>query len=323
MPLNLRMIFSVVAGALPTTAFAIDTARIISSAASQSCINWQVTGMCYWLLCTPLGCSVEPSVKVKHFIPEVVVSTYTAPNGNPWKEMAFVSGMSGSVDNALSPGAPAGGGNAGDIKDPGRRKNNIKFKYADAIGHPATTVIGGSIPGYSCPTAATSLNPYFVSTLDSLAWRSGLPEMFYPEALVPGMRELGSQIRANMWGNLYPRSGFVSQVDDDKASAVVAQRVADIITRFGQPHVYQALNGIAQSGYWPPGEVKENTGTLNHTWQRLSPSLSNSCAAFPDGQHYTPQDGNQAFALWRPYSCCQRMGQAFLYSINFSGKSGS
>jgi hypothetical protein len=51
-----------------------------------------------------------------------------------------------------------------------------------------------------------------------------------------------------MWGNVYPRSGFVSQTDDDKASAVVAQRVADIITRAGQPHVYQVLKATAMTG---------------------------------------------------------------------------
>ena len=159
-------------------------------------------------------------------------------------------------------------------RTPGSRQSNIKFKYADAIGHPATSLIGGSIAGYSCDTAATAFNPYFLSTLDSLVWRTGLPESLYPEALIPGQRELGSQAGANMWGNVYPRSGFVSQVDDDKASAVVAQRVADIITRSGQTHVYQQLKGTRKPGYWPPGEVKENTGTANHKWQRLAPTLS-------------------------------------------------
>ncbi|WP_367165974.1 TIGR03756 family integrating conjugative element protein [Kosakonia cowanii] len=303
--------------AAPATVSAINTAGIIASTITQDCISWRVSGICYWLMCTPFGCSVKTSVKVTHFIPEVVVSTYTGPGGNPWNEMAFMSGASGLVDNVLTSDAPAGGGNAGDIKVPGQRKSNIKFKYADAIGHPATSIIGGSIPGYSCSSAATPFNPYFLSTLDSLVWRSGLPESLYPEALVPGQRELGSQASANMWGNLYPRSGFVSQADDDKASALVAQRVADIITRSGQPHVYQVLKGSRKAGYWPPGEVKENTGTANHKWQRLAPILSASCAVFPDGAHPIAQDGNEAYALWQPYSCCKRRGQTFLYSTNF------
>ena len=133
---------------------------------SQNCISWRVSGICYWLFCTPFGCKVRTSVKVTHFIPKTVVSTYVAPGGNPWQEMSFVS-----------------------------------------------------------------------------------------------------------------------QTNDDKASAVVAQRVADIITRVGQPHVYQVLQGNRHDGYWPPGEVTENIGTRNLKWQRLPPHMTQSCAVFPDGSY--------------------------------------
>jgi integrating conjugative element protein (TIGR03756 family) len=272
------------------------------------------------LFCTAFGCSVKTSVKVTHFIPETVVSTYVASGGNPWAEMAFVSQTAGGLENAVTgalSGVSAGGANPADMKKPGQRKSSIRFKYADAIGHPATSLIGGSIAGYSCDSAATPLMPYFLSTLDSIAWRTGVPESLYPEALVPGRREIGSQVSGNMWGNVYPRSGFVSQTDDDKASAVVAQRVADIITRTGQPHVYQVLKGTRRDGYWPPGEVTENTGTKNHKWQRLAPQMTQSCAIFPDGSHAAASDNNEAFALWRPYSCCKRMGQRFLSSTDF------
>lgn len=303
----------------PATLAALNTAQIVASAVSPSCISWRVSGICYWLFCGFHGCTVRTSVKVTHFIPEAVVSTYNSQGGNPWREMSMVSqasgGLESSITGALS-GVSAGGGN-NELKTPGQRKTNLHFKYADAIGHPATSIIGGSIPGYSCRSAAMPFVPYFLSTLDSLAWRTGMPESLYPEALVPGQREIGSQAGANMWGNVYPRSGFVTQVDDDKAGAVVAQRVADIITRSGQPHVYQPLIGQRSEGYWPPGAVQENTGTRNHKWQRLSPQLSQSCAVFPDGNHPPAADANAAFALWQPYSCCQRRGQRFLYSTDF------
>jgi integrating conjugative element protein (TIGR03756 family) len=118
-----------------------------------------------------------------------------------------------------------------------------------------------------------------------------------------------------MWGNVYPRSGFVSQTDDDKASAVVAQRVADIITRAGQPHVYQVLKGNRHDGYWPPGEVTENTGTRNHKWQRLAPHMTQSCAVFPDGSHTAASDNNEAFAL-AALQLLQKRGQKFLGSTD-------
>jgi integrating conjugative element protein (TIGR03756 family) len=305
------------AACVPAATAAITSAEIVTSAmTSTDCIQWRVSGICYWLFCTTFGCSVRTSVKVTHNIPEVVVSTYTDAGGNPWTEMSGISGASGGIENTLThalSGLSAGGNNAADQKSGGQRHSAVKFKYADALGHPATSLIGGAISGYSCDTAATPFIPYFLSTLDVLAWRTGVPESLYPEALIPGRREVGNQLAGNMWGNVYPRGGFVQQTDDDKASAVVAQRVADIITRSGEPHVYQPLVGTRRDGYWPPSPVLENDAST-HTWQRLSPHLSQSCAIFPDGSYPTAADGNEAYALWQPYSCCQRRGQTFLGS---------
>ncbi|MEQ2024903.1 TIGR03756 family integrating conjugative element protein [Xenorhabdus szentirmaii] len=300
----------------PVAQATLNTAQIVAGSLSPACIQWRVSGICYWLLCGWHGCTVKTSVKVTHFLPQAVISTYHAPGGNPWTEMAQISPLSDGLENAVTgilSGLTTGGGNH-TAQVAGKQRPHLRFKYADAIGHPATTLIGGQMPGYSCRSAATPLMPYFLSTLDSLAWRSGLPESFYPEAFIPGRRELGSQLAGNMWGNLYPRSGFVTQTDEDKAAAVVAQRVADIITRPGQPHVYQPLMGQRRDGYWPPSPVTENTGTKNHQWQRLSPHFSPSCAVFPDGSHPAAADSHQAYALWQPYSCCQRRGQRFLGS---------
>ncbi|MDE9525041.1 TIGR03756 family integrating conjugative element protein [Xenorhabdus bovienii] len=303
----------------PYAVASINTANIIASAVSPSCISWRVKGICYWLFCTPWGCKVRTSVKVEHYIPEAVVSTYNESDGNPWREMSVVNRTSGGLENQITgmlSGVTGGGGN-NEQKVPGKRKANLHFKYADAIGHPATSLIGDSIPGYSCSSAATPLYPYFLSTLDSIPWRLGIPEALYPEALIPGKREIGFQYTGNMWGNVYPRSGFVTQQDDDKAAAVVAQRVADIITRTGQPHVYVSLTGNKKAGYWPPDPVEENTGTKNHKWQRLSPQLNNSCAVFPDESGAVAENGNYSWALWQPYSCCKRRGQTFLSSTDF------
>ncbi len=95
-----------------------------------------------------------------------------------------------------------------------------------------------SASGYVCPGATVPLVPYFLSTLDAIGWRHGIPEQVYPEALVPGLREVGGIFSGDMWGNLYPRSGFLHQTDDYKTAAVIAQRAGDITTRIGQLHVY-------------------------------------------------------------------------------------
>lgn len=304
---------------VPVAEASLNTAVITASAVSPSCISWRISGICYWLQCGWGGCRVRTSVRVTHFIPQSVVSVYQAPGQNPWAEMSLVSAASGGIENAVTgvlSGVSAGGGNS-EQKFEAKRKTNLHFFYADAIGHPATSLIGGSISGYACDSAATPLFPYYLSTLDSVPWRLGVPEMAYPEALIPGKREIGSQTSGNMWGNIYPRNGFVTQQDGDKAAAVVAQRVADIMTRTGQMHTYIPLKGHKRDGYWPPETVTENTGTKNHKWQRLSPELKNSCAVFPDGSGPQGKDGNYAWALWQPYSCCKRRGQTFLYSTNF------
>lgn len=82
----------------------LNTASIIASTAAPDYISWRVSGICYWLYCSASGCTVRISVKVTHFIPEVVISTYTAPGGNPRKEMSLVSRTAGGPENAITDG---------------------------------------------------------------------------------------------------------------------------------------------------------------------------------------------------------------------------
>ncbi|WMY72465.1 TIGR03756 family integrating conjugative element protein [Buttiauxella selenatireducens] len=290
---------------------AITTPQIIASALSPDCLEYRVAGICYWLLCTPYGCTVKTSVKVRHNLPDLVVSAYSTPGDNPWQEMA--------VAGTALPGAEEGGDTHSRIT---HNKTRIRFKNADAFGHPADAAFYRFLSGlgYSCSGSAVPFQPYFVSTLDILAWRGGIPEMFYPEALTPGLRELGAP--GDLWGNIYPRAGALGQTNDYKAAATMAQRAADIVTRTGQLHVYLPQTTSARPGYWPPEPVQEGKPG-NHTWQRLSPQMSTTCAIFPDPpdppatadwrDRYS-ENGSYSWALWRPYACCQRRGQTFLGS---------
>lgn len=287
---------------------ALDTGRITSSVLSPHCLDYRVVGLCFWLLCSPFGCTIKTSTKVRHFIPELVVSSYANTGSNPWAEMATLS--------FPIPGAEGGG----NLITPSTQRDNLpRFKNVDGIGHPggwmATQLAAQS--GHACPSGATAFVPYFLSTLDALAWRHGIPESAYPESLTPGIREIGSQRLGDMWGNLYPRQGFLVQPDDFKAAAVMAQRAGDIITRDGQPHVYVPLTPAKRDGYWPPGPVFEND-IATHKWQLLYPQALATCALFPS-EPVQSADGAYAWSLWRPYSCCKREGQTLLYSIDFAG----
>lgn len=289
-------------------AAALDTATIAASALSPDCLEYRVVGICYWLRCGTFGCSVRTSVKIRHYVPDAVASSYANTGENPWVEVRLMS--------IANPTALSGGD--GTTGEP--HENNLqKFKNADIIGHPASATFSGFAGsfGYACEGAGKPLIPYFLSTLDTIAWRYNLPESVYPEALIPGRREIGSRTSMNLWGAVYPRGGFQHQADDHKGAAVVAQRAGDVVTRRGQPHVYQPLLANPREGYWPAGALVEGDASTGK-WQELTPTLTNSCAVFPNTKtRVQAQKGDFAWALWRPYSCCQRRGQVFLGSMNF------
>ena len=286
---------------------ALDTATIVSSALSPDCIEYRVAGICYWLFCTWTGCTVRTSVKVRHYVPDAVVSSYSNTGENPWIEVRAMS--------TPNPTAQAGGDGTTNHDN----ENNLaKFKNADVIGHPGGEVFSQFVSsfGYSCEGAGTAFMPYLLSTLDTIAWRYNIPEAFYPEALTPGLREIGTRTGLDLWGNVYARGGFLHQTDDYKSAAVVAQRAGDVVTRRNQIHVYQPLLANARDGYWPAGALVE-TDASTGKWQPLTPTLSSSCVVFPhSGSLAQARQGDYAWALWRPYACCQRRGQVFLGSAD-------
>ena len=290
------------------SSYAINTGTIVASTLSPDCLEYRVVGICYWLYCTWTGCTVRTSVKVRHYVPDAVVSSYSNTGENPWTEVRFMSPPNPTAED---------GGDGTTNHD---NENNLaKFKNADVIGHPGGQVFSqfASASGYACEGAGTAFMPYLLSTLDTLAWRYNVPEMVYPESLIPGRREVGTRTGLNLWGNVYPRGGFLHQTDDYKSGAVVAQRAGDIVTRRGQIHVYQSLLAEARDGYWPAGELMESDASTGK-WQELTPTLSNSCAVFPHtNTRVQAQQGDYAWALWRPYSCCERRGQDFLGSTDF------
>lgn len=310
---QLRSLLASAALSVATCSYAIDSATITTSALSPDCLSYRVTGICYWLFCSITGCDVRTSVKVSHYVPDAVVSSYSNTGANPWDDVAAMSPPNQSAQDG------------GDGTTNVAHENALaKFKNADVIGHPATLVFSQFAQsfGYSCEGVGRLFSPYLLSTLDTIAWRHYLPEMFYPEALIPGVREVGNRASLEVWGSVYPRGGFLHHVDDYKAAAVVAQRAGDIVTRRGQPHVYRSLLPllpINAGGYWPAGALREGDESTGK-WQELVPTLSSSCAVFPNrGFHTQAIDGGYAWALWRPYSCCRREGQVFLFSVDFDG----
>jgi integrating conjugative element protein (TIGR03756 family) len=184
--------------------------------------------------------------------------------------------------------------------------------------------LGVSDVSLFCPASSIPFGLHFNSHLDALSWRGVLPvEMLYPASWVPGMREIGS-FPANTWGAVYPRDGNITQPNPVKASAVLAQRVGDIIDQRSQPHIYSPL--IRPPGdfrFFNVGQVMENNDQVK--WQRIYPSPTGRCTKFGEndslsassfGDNRTSAEESYAWNMWRRYECCKKRG-VYLGSITW------
>ena len=331
-----------------------------TTAAALSCMRWMPIGLCFWLHCSWSGCRVRTSLKIGHFNPDLVVSSYNELGGNPWVEIRATLGLAQRAAatgllGALLPVPLESVGNRTEGSGDKRDHKNLIFREADAIGHPLASLSGiAAGVGMLCQSQTAPFLPYFQSGLDALAWRQEVPEIFYPASLLPGLREIGSW-PLQTWGSVHPRTGWTTQSEEPKAAAINAQRAGDILTRGGQPHVYVSLSGDAYmhndiitliddwvddgiggmtsqwfpsfSGQrvWPPGPLVERDQRTG-TWQMLVPHAESSCNLFGTDDRASPagwgggrvdSEGDYAWNLWRPYKCCRRRGQWFLFDIDW------
>lgn len=310
----------------------ITTPEILSktSAATLACMQWTPIGLCFWLDCSFFGCRVESSLKIGHYNPDLVVSSYNELGGNPWREIRNTLGLAqktaaGGLLGTLLPVPIGSAGNRTEGTAYNRDHKNLLFRETDAIGHPQQ-VFSGFVNGLICHSQARAFVPYFQSGIDALSWRQEIPEIFYPASFILGLRELGNW-PVQTWGGLFPRTGWTTQAEEPKAAALNAQRAGDIVTRTGQPHVYLPLTGSSSANQrvWPPGPLIE-TDYRTGTWQMLLPKTETNCKVFGIndlasitgwGGGRVDQEGDYVWNLWRPYKCCQRRGRFFLFDVDW------
>ncbi|MEJ1411334.1 MAG: TIGR03756 family integrating conjugative element protein [Candidatus Sedimenticola sp. (ex Thyasira tokunagai)] len=330
--ITLLMLALTLAFPTPMIADSINTVSITAKTAAGglSCIRWRPIGVCFWLRCSWSGCRIRTSLKVGHYNPDLVVSSYNELGGNPWTEMRATLGTvqkttAGTLLTALLGVNADSAGNR--TEGSNREHRNMVYREVDAIGHPVSSLSSiATISGLICPSQTTSFMPYFQSAFDALSWRTEIPEALYPASIIPGMREIGSW-PIQSWGGVYPRTGWTTQAEEPKAAAIVAQRAGDIVTRNGQPHVYVPVSGTPSfSGrVWPPGALYEKNSRTGD-WQMLTPNTETSCSTFGTNDLVTvsgwgggkvDSGGEYAWNLWRPYKCCRRRGQWFLFSVDW------
>lgn len=330
----LSLAFAALLMPLPGKAGSITTPEIVAktTAAALACMQWMPIGMCFWLRCSLSGCSVRTSLKVGHYNPDLVVSSYNELGGNPWTEIRATLGLAQKAAatgllGSLLPVPIDSAGNRNEGTSGNRDHKNMIFRETDAIGHPLSS-LSGIVAGVGmlCQTETTSFVPYFQSGLDALSWRQEVPEIFYPASFIPGLREIGTW-PLQTWGGVYPRTGWTTQAEEPKAAAINAQRAGDIVTRTAQPHVYIPVIASSSSSQmvWSPGPLMEKDHRTG-TWQMMVPLTETSCDVFGTNDLATltgwgggrvDSEGDYVWNLWRPYKCCQRRGQWFLFDIDW------
>ncbi|MBX9706279.1 MAG: TIGR03756 family integrating conjugative element protein [Gammaproteobacteria bacterium] len=222
----------------------IDSVTVVNNTLQglSQCLQYKVVGTCFWLRCTPFGCSTETTVKADHYLPDVVVSAYTEHDNNPWwfgqliADPLFYQAGKAQLSQMTSFNL-----SGGDEQNNSAQDINNKFHEVDIIGNPALSIMDSGSSSMLLNSTATPYVPYYSSLLDAYLWRFPALEKFYPGSLVPGLHDVGT-ILLHDWGSVYPRNGYVNQPDDAKAGAVAALRASTIITELGQPHVYSPLS---------------------------------------------------------------------------------
>ncbi|MBT5419853.1 MAG: TIGR03756 family integrating conjugative element protein [Candidatus Cloacimonetes bacterium] len=298
----------------------INTATITASTiqATPSCLKYKVVGVCFWLICHG-GCSIHKTLKVDHFLPDLVVTTYPKYGSDPWVEANLILDKASHVIgnklfSALNHGLEIkpGSSNSDQSSD-----DDIKLREVDVIGNPALSVFHSK---HLLKGQATPFNPYFQSQLDATEWRSGLLEQLYPQSWVPGSGDIGTFL-TNDWGSVYPRSGFIMQPNVGKASAVIAVRGANIATTDSFDHISQNLDGgrCPEADCKTSGPVKEKNQKV--AWQMLLPNPQIEChttinyQARPKWIEHQPEKQTYAWVIWREYRACIRGPGKYIGSV--------
>lgn len=254
----------------PITAYAksFTSIKVIKSAHSHSCLDYKILPnpcIYMYLSCSLFGgCGIKFTARdrIRHKLPDLVVSAFRKPGQNPWAEIrATESKIAKQVmdtvlvkafDNIRFDGA--GRENTHVTLGLNLTKKNLRFNETNVIGSPAAKVVRQTMKytvpfimggPFLCKSSSKPFYPYLMSELDAIAWRKS--EINLLDTAVDlasnGITHIGSlslnNLNGNTWGTLHPRVGFVIQTEPAKSASVAAQRAIDVVSKPYQiPHVY-------------------------------------------------------------------------------------
>lgn len=147
---SLAATIALAAGITPSAGHAqTNTLAILnySVAALPSCLKYELRGVCFFWRCSLFnGCGVYSSFKVRHYVPDVVISTYNDTRQHPWADVGqpLATVLSGAGSVLLNSGLDA----SANTDRTGQEE--VTFKSVDVIGNPIGQIaqmLSGASPG--------------------------------------------------------------------------------------------------------------------------------------------------------------------------------
>lgn len=276
-----------------------------------NCLDWKLIGECNWIKCHLIKCSPQVSPKVSHYIPDLLVASYS-PSKMPisdLKKVKITKAPTATIARLHNPS-----------------ETTLDYKNVNVYGNPAITGYKAlnSGGGWMCESVVKiPWQPYYESASDP-QWSDSSIES---KIMMTTVGFLSHPIKADLplgkWGNVYPRCGWGIHPYDAINAAVAAHRAADIVTDDKiSAHIKIPLGKDCGQKCWAPGKVEEGNAKT-HKFQSLYPVFENhngvfkgSASDFANGRNKDLKEG-YVFALWRPYKCCQKKGQVYLGSVDW------
>ncbi len=301
----------------------ITTAEILerTSESAADCLEYKVVGICVFVKCIGPICDYDYSAKVDHYLPDLVVTAQHTRHANPW---TLIREIYDPIVNAVGEGIFEALTDfelfSGEANAAGEDVAGIRLRETDVVGNPALYLYD-QYDDYFLKSGASAYTMHYQSTLDAFSWREPILEMFFPSnwtSLIPGVNEIGNY-PSYTWGSLSLRGGFVTNPNNTKANAVVANRAAHIATSGFQVHLKNAATGCSNDDCTAPGAAAP--GASKTKWQRLLPEPANMCTDeihtgnSPDWAK-PKQHNSAAWTVWREYRGCLPGEGAFVFAID-------
>jgi hypothetical protein len=235
-------------------------------------------------------------------------------NGGSGSSGGGFGGDSGGSGSSSGPSLSLGGGSGGSSGG-----------GAGGQGTGDTFGTNTSSNEYFCPAGVIPFGLLMHSGLDAWFWRGVVPlESIYPATWLPGFHEVGSGL-VNTWGSVFPRQGTVFQQHPVKASAVLAQRAGDIVTKRAQPHIYTIVDMYKDGFRWFGDQSIREHNAAQTIWQRIYPNAESSCHIFGSNDslsltsygdnNVAPAEG-YIWVPWRRQECCYApAGYSYIGSV--------